>query len=94
MKPARWKTKNRGKLSSQFQDHLSPNSTIHTMIHQKNSTSSYDPASQVTQILHQLTASATQINQAAYNPVGNWASLTKAEGVRLRWPRFGYDCKA
>ena len=32
---------------------------------------SYDPASQVTNILHQLTATSTQINQAAYayNPV-------------------------
>lgn len=33
----------------------------------------YDPASQVTQILHQLTATSAQINKAnyAYNPVGN-----------------------
>ena len=35
-------------------------------------TYTYDPASQVTQILHQLTATSTPINQAAYayNPVG------------------------
>jgi hypothetical protein len=39
---------------------------------------SYDPASQVTNILHQMVSSATQINQAAYayNPVGNWTSPT------------------
>jgi RHS repeat-associated protein len=49
----------------------------------------YDPASQVTQILHQLTASATQINQAAYayNPVGNRTSLTDRRGSQA----FGYD---
>ena len=40
---------------------------------------SYDPTSQVTQILHQLTATNTPINQAAYayNPVGNRASLSR-----------------
>ena len=49
----------------------------------------YDPASQVTNILHQLTASATQINQAAYayNPVGNRTSLTDRRGPQA----FGYD---
>ena len=37
----------------------------------------YDPASQVTNILHQLTATSAQINQAAsaYNPVENRTSL-------------------
>ena len=49
----------------------------------------YDPASQVTQILHQLTATSTQINQAAYsyNPVGNRTSLTDRRGGQV----FGYD---
>ena len=52
-------------------------------------TYTYDPASQVTQILHQLTASTTQINQAAYayNPVGNRTSLTDRRGAQ----NFGYD---
>ena len=49
----------------------------------------YDPASQVTNILHQLTATSAQINQAgyAYNPVGNWTSLTDRRGAQA----FGYD---
>ncbi|MDH5669970.1 MAG: hypothetical protein OEY86_18365 [Nitrospira sp.] len=49
----------------------------------------YDPASQVTNILHQITASATQINQAdyVYNPVGNRTSLTDRRGAQA----FGYD---
>jgi len=49
----------------------------------------YDPASQVTQILHQLTATSTSINQAAYayNPVGNRTSLTDRRGNQA----FGYD---
>ena len=49
----------------------------------------YDPASQVTQILHQLTATSAQINQAAYayNPVGNRTSLTDRRGAQA----FGYD---
>jgi RHS repeat-associated protein len=49
----------------------------------------YDPASQVTQILHQLVSSATQINQAAYayDPVGNRTSLTDRRGSQ----GFGYD---
>ena len=49
----------------------------------------YDPASQVTNILHQLTASATQINKAdyAYNGVGNRTSLTDRRGSQA----FGYD---
>ena len=52
-------------------------------------TYTYDPASQVTQILHQLTTTATQINQAAYayNPVGNRTSLTDRRGAQA----FGYD---
>jgi RHS repeat-associated protein len=52
-------------------------------------TYSYDPASQVTNILHQLTATSTQINQAAYayNPVGNRTSLTDRRGSQA----FGYD---
>lgn len=49
----------------------------------------YDPASQVTNILHQIVASATPINQAAYayNPVGNRTSLTDRRGAQS----FGYD---
>jgi RHS repeat-associated protein len=49
----------------------------------------YDPASQVTNILHQLTATSIQINQAAYvyNPVGNRTSLTDRRGAQT----FGYD---
>ena len=49
----------------------------------------YDPASQVTNILHQIVASATQINQAEYlyNPVGNRTSLTDRRGNQA----FGYD---
>ena len=52
-------------------------------------TYSYDPASQVTQILHQLTATSTTINQAGYvyNPVGNRTSLTDRRGSQA----FGYD---
>ena len=49
----------------------------------------YDPASQVTQILHQLTATSTQINKAdyLYNGVGNRTSLTDRRGAQV----FGYD---
>jgi RHS repeat-associated protein len=52
-------------------------------------TYTYDPASQVTQILHQLTATSAQINKAnyAYNPVGNRTSLTDRRGSQA----FGYD---
>jgi RHS repeat-associated protein len=50
---------------------------------------SYDSASQVTNILHQLTATSTQINQAAYayNSVGNRTQLTDRRGAQA----FGYD---
>lgn len=49
----------------------------------------YDPASQVTNILHQLTATSTQINKAdyLYNGVGNRTSLTDKRGPQS----FGYD---
>ncbi len=49
----------------------------------------YDPASQVTNILHQLTASSTQINKAdyGYNNVGNRTSLTDKRGAQT----FSYD---
>ena len=49
----------------------------------------YDPASQVTNILHQLGASGPTINQAAYtyNGVGNRDSLTDRRGVQ----NFSYD---
>ena len=46
----------------------------------------YDPASQVTQILHQLTATSTSINQAAYayNPVGVPSARTVRGSVATR----------
>ncbi|MGH7164355.1 MAG: LamG-like jellyroll fold domain-containing protein, partial [Nitrospiraceae bacterium] len=49
----------------------------------------YDPASQVTNILHKLISGGTQINQAdyVYNQVGNRTSLTDRRGVQ----NFGYD---
>ena len=49
----------------------------------------YDPASQVTNILHQLGATGPTINQAAYtyNGVGNRESLTDRRGIQ----NFGYD---
>ena len=57
--------------------------------HPRRETYTSDPASQVTNILHQLVASATQINQAAYtyNPVENRTSLTDRRGAQ----NFGYD---
>jgi YD repeat-containing protein len=63
--------------------------TAMTLPNGTQTTYSYDPASQVTQILHQLTATSTQINQAgyAYNPVGNRTSLTDKRGSQA----FGYD---
>ena len=52
-------------------------------------TCAYDPVSQVTNILHQLTATSTPINQAAYlySPVGNRTQLTDRRGTQT----FGYD---
>ena len=49
----------------------------------------YDPASQVTQVLHQITATSTPINQTdyGYNGVGNRTSLTDRRGAQA----FGYD---
>jgi YD repeat-containing protein len=49
----------------------------------------YDPASQVTNILHQLTATSSQINKAeyGYNAVGNRTSLTDRRGSQA----FAYD---
>ena len=50
---------------------------------------SYDPAPQLTSILHQLTATSSQINKAdyVYNGVGNRTSLTDRRGPQT----FGYD---
>ena len=50
---------------------------------------SYDPASQVTTISHQLSALRQQINKAeyGYNAVGNRTSLTDRRGAQA----FGYD---
>ena len=52
-------------------------------------TYTYDPASQVQQILHKLGATGPTINQAAYtyNGVGNRESLTDRRGIQ----NFGYD---
>ncbi len=63
--------------------------TAMTLPNGTQTTYSYDPASQVTQILHQLTATAAQINQAAYayNGVGNRTQLTDRRGAQA----FGYD---
>ncbi len=49
----------------------------------------YDPASQVQQVLHTITATNTQINKAdyLYNGVGNRTSLTDRRGNQA----FGYD---
>ena len=60
-----------------------------TLSNGTQTTYSYDPASQVTQILHQLTASSSQINKAdyLYNGVGNRTSLTDRRGPQT----FGYD---
>ncbi|MGH7147237.1 MAG: RHS repeat domain-containing protein, partial [Nitrospiraceae bacterium] len=49
----------------------------------------YDPASQVTNILHKIVATSAQINKAdyVYNNVGNRTSLTDRRGAQA----FGYD---
>ncbi|MDP1946725.1 MAG: LamG-like jellyroll fold domain-containing protein, partial [Nitrospirota bacterium] len=63
--------------------------TAMTLPNGTQTTYTYDPASQVTNILHQLTATSAPINQAAYayNPVGNRTSLTDKRGSQA----FGYD---
>ena len=63
--------------------------TAMTLSNGTQTTYSYDPASQVTNILHQLTATSSQINKAdyVYNPVGNRTSLTDRRGNQA----FGYD---
>ena len=63
--------------------------TAMTLPNGTQTTYTYDPASQVTNILHQLTASSTQINKAdyVYNNVGNRTSLTDRRGNQA----FGYD---
>jgi YD repeat-containing protein len=63
--------------------------TAMTLSNGTQTTYQYDPASQVTQILHQLTATNSQINKAdyAYNNVGNRTSLTDRRGAQT----FGYD---
>ncbi len=52
-------------------------------------TSLYDPASQVTPVLHQVQATSAQVNKAEYlyNGVGNRTSLTDRRGSQT----FGYD---
>ena len=63
--------------------------TAMTLPNGTQTTYSYDPASQVTNVLHQLTATSTTINQAGYlyNNVGNRTSLTDRRGAQA----FGYD---
>ena len=63
--------------------------TAMTLPNGTQTTYTYDPASQVTNILHQLTATSAQINKAdyLYNGVGNRTSLTDRRGIR----NFGYD---
>jgi RHS repeat-associated protein len=63
--------------------------TALTLSNGTQTTYSYDPASQVTNILHQLTATSMPINKAdyVYNPVGNRMSLTDRRGNQA----FGYD---
>ncbi|MBA5872138.1 MAG: hypothetical protein GDA68_19385, partial [Nitrospira sp. CR2.1] len=60
-----------------------------TLSNGTQTTYSYDPASQVTQIVHQLQVTSVQVNKAeyAYNPVGNRTSLTDRRGAQA----FGYD---
>src|SRR5688500_1850683 len=54
-----------------------------------STTYTYDVASQVTNILHKITATSAQINKAdyVYNGVGNRESLTDRRGIQT----FGYD---
>jgi RHS repeat-associated protein len=63
--------------------------TAMTLPNGTQTTYSYDPASQVTNILHKIVASSAQINKAdyVYNTVGNRTSLTDRRGVQS----FGYD---
>ncbi|MFO0731410.1 MAG: RHS repeat-associated core domain-containing protein [Nitrospiraceae bacterium] len=63
--------------------------TAMTLPNGTRTTYTYDPASQVTNILHQLTATSAQINKAdyVYNNVGNRTSLTDRRGSQ----NFGYD---
>src|SRR5687767_12247413 len=54
-----------------------------------STTYTYDVASQVTNILHKITATSAQINKAdyIYNGVGNRTQLTDRRGAQV----FGYD---
>ncbi|WP_413937141.1 RHS repeat-associated core domain-containing protein, partial [Nitrospira sp. BLG_1] len=63
--------------------------TAMTLSNGTQTTYTYDPASQVTAISHQLTAVSQQINKAEYlyNGVGNRTSLTDRRGAQA----FGYD---
>ena len=63
--------------------------TAMTLPNGTRTTYSYDPASQVTAINHQLTAISQLINKAeyGYNAVGNRTSLTDRRGPQS----FGYD---
>ncbi|MGH7751858.1 MAG: LamG-like jellyroll fold domain-containing protein, partial [Gemmatimonadales bacterium] len=63
--------------------------TSTTLPNGTQTTYTYDPASQVTNILHKSTATSTQINKAdyVYSTVGNQTSLTDRRGTQA----FGYD---
>jgi RHS repeat-associated protein len=75
-------------VASYVYDALSRRTSL-TLPNGIQTTYTYDPASQVTNILHQIVASATQINKAdyLYNGVGNRTSLTDRRGSQT----FGYD---
>ncbi len=63
--------------------------TAMTLPNGTQTTYTYDPASQVTTIVHKLGATGPTINEAAYtyNGIGNRNSLTDRRGVQ----NFGYD---
>ena len=63
-------------------DELSRRTSL-TLPNGTQTTYTYDPASQVTQILHQLTASATQINKADYALHG-WRRPAPMGSVRVK----------
>ncbi len=69
-------------------DALSRRTSV-TLPNGTQTTYTYDPASQVTNILHKITATSATINKAdyVYNPVGNRTSLTDKRGAQA----FGYD---
>jgi RHS repeat-associated protein len=75
-------------LATYVYDALSRRTSM-TLSNGTQTTYQYDPASQVTAISHQLSATSQLINQAGYtyNGVGNRTSLTDRRGIQ----NFGYD---